>query len=71
MNCQRLCAPRDRGRAKRSSIHSERVAVCAGAILQGASSALDLKFAGRMLPFKYADDKERILSALTGAGLTY
>ena len=31
--------------------------------------ALDLKFASKMLPFKYADDKERILSALRTAGL--
>ena len=30
---------------------------------------LDLKFASRMLPFKFADDKECILSALTRAGL--
>ena len=30
---------------------------------------LDLKFASRMLPFKFADDKECVLSALTRAGL--
>jgi tetratricopeptide (TPR) repeat protein len=31
--------------------------------------ALDLRFAGKMLPFKYVEDKERILSALRTAGL--
>jgi TolB-like protein/Tfp pilus assembly protein PilF len=30
---------------------------------------LDLKFAGRMLPFKFAEDRERILSDLRAAGL--
>ena len=37
--------------------------------MRAINPALDLKFAGRMLPFKYADDKERILSALAAAGL--
>lgn len=31
--------------------------------------ALSLKFASKMLPFKYADDKEAILSALRAAGV--
>jgi TolB-like protein/Tfp pilus assembly protein PilF len=30
---------------------------------------LNIKFASKMLPFKFADDKERILSALRAAGL--
>jgi TolB-like protein/tetratricopeptide (TPR) repeat protein len=37
--------------------------------MRAINPALDLKFAGRMLPFKYADDKERILSALAAAGM--
>ena len=37
--------------------------------MRGINPALDLKFAGNMLPFKYSDDKERILSALGAAGL--
>ena len=39
--------------------------------MRAINPALDLKFAGRMLPFKYADDRERILSALTAAGLPH
>jgi TolB-like protein/tetratricopeptide (TPR) repeat protein len=35
----------------------------------GINPALDLKFASKMLPFKYADDKERVLSMLRAAGL--
>jgi hypothetical protein len=31
--------------------------------------ALDLKFAGKMLPFKHREDKETILGALAAAGL--
>ncbi len=37
--------------------------------MRAINSALDVKFAGKMLPFKFADDKERILSALGAAGL--
>jgi TolB-like protein/Tfp pilus assembly protein PilF len=37
--------------------------------MQQISPALDLKFAGQMLPFKYAQDKRAILSALSAAGL--
>ena len=37
--------------------------------MRGINPALDVKFARKMLPFKYADDKERILSALRAAGL--
>jgi tetratricopeptide (TPR) repeat protein len=37
--------------------------------MRAINPALDLKFGGRMLPFKYAGDKERILSALARAGL--
>ena len=37
--------------------------------MRAINPALDLKFAGRTLPFKFADDKERILFALTSAGL--
>ena len=37
--------------------------------MRAINPKLDLKFASKMLPFKYADDKERILSSLRGAGL--
>ena len=37
--------------------------------MRDINPALDLMFARKMLPFKYADDKERILSALGAAGL--
>ena len=30
---------------------------------------IDVKFASKMLQFKFTDDKERIVSALTAAGL--
>jgi hypothetical protein len=33
--------------------------------------ALDIKFASKMLAFKFAEDKERILSALMAAGLPH
>ena len=37
--------------------------------MRAINPALDIKFAGKMLPFKSGDDKERILSALRAAGL--
>jgi hypothetical protein len=37
--------------------------------MRAINPALDVKFASKMLPFKFADDKERILSALRAAGL--
>jgi TolB-like protein/Tfp pilus assembly protein PilF len=37
--------------------------------MRAINPRLDLKFASRMLPFKYAEDKERILSDLRSAGL--
>jgi TolB-like protein/Tfp pilus assembly protein PilF len=37
--------------------------------MRATNPALDIKFASKMLPFKFADDKERILSALRAAGL--
>jgi TolB-like protein len=37
--------------------------------MRAVNPALNIRFAGKMLPFKFADDKERILSALRDAGL--
>lgn len=37
--------------------------------IRSLNPALDVKFAGKMLPFKFAEDKQRILSALRAAGL--
>jgi TolB-like protein len=37
--------------------------------MQAVNPALNIRFAGKMLPFKFAEDKERILSALRDAGL--
>ena len=37
--------------------------------MRAINPALDIRFASKMLPFKYLDDKERILSALRTAGL--
>jgi TolB-like protein len=37
--------------------------------MRAINPALDVKFASKMLPFKFADDKEHILSALKVAGL--
>jgi TolB-like protein len=39
--------------------------------MRDVNPALGLKFASKMLPFKYADDKDRILYALRGAGLPH
>jgi TolB-like protein len=37
--------------------------------MRAVNPALNIRFASKMLPFKFADDKERILSALRDAGL--
>ncbi len=37
--------------------------------MRGVNPTLNVRFASKMLPFKFADDKERILSALRDAGL--
>jgi hypothetical protein len=37
--------------------------------MRSINPTLSVKFASKMLPFKFADDKERILSALRAAGL--
>ena len=37
--------------------------------MRAMNPALNVRFASKMLPFKFADDKERILSALRQAGL--
>ena len=37
--------------------------------MRAINPSLDIKFASKMLPFKFADDKEQILSALRAAGL--
>ena len=37
--------------------------------MRAINPALDVKFASKMLPFKFADDKQCILSALRAAGL--
>ena len=37
--------------------------------MRAINPALDIKFASQMLPFKYADDRELIISALKAAGL--
>jgi hypothetical protein len=37
--------------------------------MRAINPALDIKFASKMLPFKFFEDKELILSALRAAGL--
>ena len=37
--------------------------------MRALNPALNVRFASKMLPFKFAEDKERILSALRAAGL--
>lgn len=37
--------------------------------MRAINPALDLKFASKMLPFKFTADKERILLGLRAAGL--
>jgi adenylate cyclase len=37
--------------------------------MRAINPALDVKFASKMVPFKFAEDKERVLSALRAAGL--
>ena len=37
--------------------------------MRAINSAIDVDFASKMMPFKFGQDKERILSALRAAGL--
>jgi hypothetical protein len=37
--------------------------------MRAVNPALNIRFASKMLPLKFAEDKERILSALRDAGL--
>jgi hypothetical protein len=37
--------------------------------MRAINPSLDVKFVSKLLPFKFGDDKERILSALRAAGL--
>ncbi len=57
----RVAAEMGEGNTPAAHQHVERI--------RGVSPTLDVDFASRMLPFRHADDKELILSALRAAGL--